>query len=124
MPLVADTVAQVNGLGDNIFLGLGNRFYEGQMVQYHNLTGADVGGLVHRVGQHEAGRRPPGGLGLGPYGGVAVQLGVADDAQERQHQLVEGGHGAVGEDRRSVGVDAGGQLVGDEAADRRPSRPR
>jgi hypothetical protein len=93
-----------------------------ELVETHRdqvgVAEQDVGGLVHGVGQHETGRRPAGRLGLGLDGGVAVQLGVADQAQEGQHQLVEGGHGAVGEDRRPVGVDARGQVVGDDAADR------
>jgi hypothetical protein len=36
---------QVSGLNDRIFLGLGNRFHEGQMVQYQVTSGNAIGGL-------------------------------------------------------------------------------
>ncbi|MEH3078766.1 MAG: hypothetical protein PGN11_19240, partial [Quadrisphaera sp.] len=44
--------------------------------------------------------------------GVAAQLGVGDQAEERQQQLVERRDRAVREHRRPRGVDAGGQVVG------------
>ena len=44
--------------------------------------------------------RRAGGRRLVLDRGVALQLGDADQAQERQHQLVQGGHRTVGEDRR------------------------
>lgn len=77
----------------------------------------DVGGLVDGVGEHQRARGPAGRLGLGPHGRVAVEFGIADQAQERHDELVESGACAVGEDQAPVGVEAGGQVVRDEAAD-------
>ena len=47
--------------------------------------------------------------------GIAPHLGHADQAEERQQQLVQRLHLAVREDRRPAGVDAHGQVVGDLA---------
>ena len=80
----------------------------------------DVGGLVHRVGEHERGHRRAAGRGhLLLDGRVASHLGDADEAQERHDQLVQGSDLAVGEDRRAVGIDADREVVGDEARPRR-----
>lgn len=78
----------------------------------------DVCGLVDGVGQEEAGHGAAvGGVGFGFDGGVAAQFGVCDQGQEGQHELVEGGDGRVGEDGCFFGVNAHGDVVGDEGAD-------
>ena len=81
------------------------------------LAEQDVRGLVDRVGQQQpADRGDAGGGRLVLDRGVALQLGDAHQAQERQHQLVERRDGRVREDRRPLGVEAGGDVVDDQAA--------
>ena len=53
------------------------------------------------------------GLHLGLDRGVARQLGLGHQRQERQHELVCGGHGGVRVDHGLVGVDAAGKVVHD-----------
>ena len=94
----------------------------GELVLAHGhdvrLAEEDIGGLVDRVGQHEARHRAAlGRLQLGLHGRVAVQLRLGDQGEEGQHQLVEGRDRRVVEDRGALGVDARGQVVGDEAED-------
>ena len=110
-------VALVEALGDQACL-----LEVGELVLAHGhdvrLAEEDVGGLVDRVGQHEARHRAAlGRLQLGLHGRVAVQLRLGDQGEERQHQLVEGRNRRVVEDRGPLGVDARGQVVGDEAED-------
>ena len=82
------------------------------------LAEEDVGGLVDRVGEHEARHRAAlGRLQLSLHGRVAVQLRLGDQGEEGQHQLVKGRDRRVVEDRGALGVDARGQVVGDEAED-------
>ena len=81
------------------------------------LAEEDVAGLVHRVGQQQAGERMARGLLLGLDGGVAVQLAFAHQAQEGQHQLVERRHGRMREDHGLGGVDASGHVVDDHVVD-------
>ena len=57
------------------------------------------------------------GLHLGLDGGVALQQGLGDERQERQHELVCRGHGGVRVDHRLVGVQAAGQVVDDHVVD-------
>ena len=66
---------------------------------------------MHRVGEQQAGQRVAGSLHLGLHGRVAVQLGLGDQGQERQQQLVLGRHGGVGEHHGLVRVNAGGHVV-------------
>ena len=66
---------------------------------------------MHGVGEQQAGQRVAGGLHLGLHGGVAVQLGLGDEGEERQQQLVLGRHGGVGEHHGLGRVDAGGHVV-------------
>ena len=61
-------------------------------------------------------RGDAGRLGLVLDRGVALQLGDADQAEERQHQLVERRHRGVGEDRRLLGVEARGDVVEEQVA--------
>ena len=94
----------------------------GELVLAHGhdvrLAEQDVGGLVDRVGQHEAGHRAAlGRLQLSLHRRVAVQLRLGDEGQERQHQLVEGRDRRVVEDRGALRVDARGQVVGNQAED-------
>ena len=77
------------------------------------LAEQDVAGLVHRVGEQKAGELVARGLHLGLDGGVARQLGLGDQRQERQHELVGGGHGGVRVNHGLVGVDAAGKVVHD-----------
>ena len=81
----------------------------------HNVTLAeqDVAGLVYRIGEQKAGELVARGLHLGLDGGVASQLGLGDQRQERQHELVGGGHGGVRVDHGLVGVDTAGKVVHD-----------
>ena len=81
----------------------------------HNVTLAeqDVAGLVYRIGEQKAGELVARGLHLGLDGGVARQLGLGDQRQERQHELVGGGHGGVRVDHGLVGVDTAGKVVHD-----------
>ena len=82
------------------------------------LAEEDVGGLVNRVGEHQAAHGPPvGGLQLRLHRGVAVQLGLGDQGQEGQHQLILGGDRRVSEDRRALRVHAHRQGVGDQGQD-------
>ena len=61
----------------------------------HDVTLAeqDVAGLMHRVGEQKAGELVARGLHLGLDRGVARQLGLGHQRQERQHELVCRGHG-------------------------------
>jgi len=78
----------------------------------------DVGCLVGRVGEQQPAHGAPAGrLGLSLDRRVALKLGDADQAEESQHQLVEGGHGTVGEDGRGVRVEPGGQVVRHQSTD-------
>ena len=82
------------------------------------LAEQDVGGLVDGVREHEAGhRRQPRGRELVLDRRVARELRDADQAQERHEQPVERLDLGVGEDRRPVGVDADGEVVGHERVD-------
>ena len=81
-------------------------------------TEEDVGGLVGGVGEHQRGGRSAAGHGdLVLDGRVAAELGDADQAEEREDELVELGHLTVREDDRPVGVDADCEVVGDEPLD-------
>jgi hypothetical protein len=76
------------------------------------LAEQDVGGLVRRIGEHQAADGGlPGLCDLVLDGGVAAEFGDRDQAEEGQQQLVEGGDRAVGEDRAAVRVDADGEIV-------------
>ena len=77
------------------------------------LAEQDVAGLMHRVGEQKAGELVARGLHLGLDRGVARQLGLGHQRQERQHELVCGGHGGVRVDHGLVGVDAAGKVVHD-----------
>ena len=77
------------------------------------LAEQDVAGLVHRVGEQKAGELVARGLHLGLNRGVARQLGLGDQRQERQHELVGCGHGGVRVDHGLVGVDTAGKVVHD-----------
>ena len=66
---------------------------------------------MHRVGEQQAGQRMAGSLHFGLHGRVAVQLGLRDQGQERQHELVLGRNGGMGKDHGLVRVDAGGHVV-------------
>ena len=77
------------------------------------LAEQDVAGLMHRIGEQKAGELVARGLHLGLDRGVARQLGLGDQRQERQHELVGGGHGGVRVDHGLVGVDAAGKVVHD-----------
>ena len=68
---------------------------------------------MHRVGEQKAGKLVARGLHLGLDRGIARQLGLGDQRQERQHELVGGGHGGVSVDHGLVGVDAAGKVVHD-----------
>ena len=94
----------------------------GELILAHGhdvrLAEEDVGGLVDRVGEHETRHCAAlGRLQLSLHGRVAVQLRLGDQGEEGQHQLVEGRNRRVVEDRGALGVDARGQVVGDEAED-------
>ncbi|GAA4998961.1 hypothetical protein GCM10025734_33120 [Kitasatospora paranensis] len=79
------------------------------------LAEEDVGGLVDGVGEHQSADGGSSGVGdLVLDGRVPVELGHADQAEERQHQLVECGYRAVGEDGGPCGFDPGRQVVEDE----------
>ena len=78
----------------------------------------DVGGLMDRVGEHQARRRRQArrrALLLDRR--VAPELGDADEAEERDQQLVELGNLGVREDRRPLGIDADRQVVGHQLLD-------
>ena len=77
------------------------------------LAEQDVAGLVHRVGEQKSGELVARGLHFGLNRGVARQLGLGHQRQERQHELVCGGHGGVSVDHGLVGVDAAGKVVHD-----------
>ena len=77
------------------------------------LAEQDVAGLVHRVGEQKAGELVARGLHLGLDRGVARQLGLGDQRQERQHELVCGGCGGVRVDHGLVGIDTAGKVVHD-----------
>ncbi len=74
----------------------------------------DVGGLMHRIGEQQRAHRAAGGERLGLDRGVAVQLGIRDQRQERQHQLIQRRHQRMREDDRAVRVDAGREVLGDQ----------
>ncbi len=78
----------------------------------------DVRRLVHGIGEHQA---ADGGLprvrDLVLDRGVAAEFRDRDQAQERQQQLVELGHGAVVEDHRPLGVDPGREVVQQQPLD-------
>ena len=77
------------------------------------LAEQDVASLVHRVGEQKAGKLVARCLHLGLDGGVARQLGLGHQRQERQHELVGGGHGGVRVDHGLVGIDTAGKVVHD-----------
>ncbi len=80
------------------------------------LAEQDVGGLVDGIGEHQpADGGLPGVRDLVLDRGIAAEFGDADQAEEGQQQLVERGHGAVGEDRGAVRVGAGGEVVDHQA---------
>ena len=81
------------------------------------LAEQDVGGLVHREGQHQPGHGTVGRGQLVLDGRVAAQLRVGDQSEEGQHQLVQGGHCRMGEDDRPLGIDPSGQVVGHHVVD-------
>jgi hypothetical protein len=79
----------------------------------------DVGGLVDRIGEEQAAQAAAvAGRRLGLDGGVALQLGDADQAQERQQELVERRNRAMGEDRRRGGVDSRGKVIQHQPSNR------
>ena len=53
---------------------------------------------------------------LGLHRGVAHELRFGAQRKERQHQLVERGHGGMGEDDGLLRIDAAGQVVDDHVA--------
>ena len=63
------------------------------------------------VGQKQARQLVAGGFLLGLDRRVALQLGLGHEREEGQHELVELGDGAVGEDHGLCRVDAAGQVV-------------
>jgi hypothetical protein len=77
-----------------------------------------VGGLMDRVGEHQArdGTRA-GRRDLLLDRGIAPDLGDADQAEERNQELVERLHLAVGKDDRPGRVYSDRQVVGHEAVD-------
>ena len=77
------------------------------------LAEQNVAGLVHRIGEQKAGELVARGLHLGLDGGVACQLGLGDQRQERKHELVGGGHGGVRVDHGLGGVDTASKVVHD-----------
>ncbi len=89
----------------------------GELVLAHGdavgLAEQDVAGLVHGVGEEQAGEGVARGLLLGLDRGVAQELALAHEGEERQHELVERRHGRVAEDRGPLGVDAHGEVVED-----------
>ncbi|MPN14452.1 hypothetical protein SDC9_161779 [bioreactor metagenome] len=79
------------------------------------LAEENVRGLVHREGEHQSAHRT---IGIGQLvldRGVTAQLGVGDQRQKRQQQLVQWGNRRVRKDRRARRVDAHRQVVGDGA---------
>ena len=83
-------------------------------------AGQDVGRLMHRVGEHQAGhRRRAGRRHLVLDGRIPADLGDADQAQERQQKLVKRLDLAVREDGGPIRVDADGQVVGYQSEDDR-----
>ena len=110
-------VAPVEALGDQARL-----LQVRELVLAHGhqigLAEQDVGGLMDRIGQQQpAHGAPVGGLQLGLDGGVAVQLGLGDQGQEGQHELIGRRHRRVGEDRRTLRVHAHRQGVGHQGQD-------
>ena len=84
----------------------------GHLVLAHGhdvaLAEQDVARLVHGVGEQKARERVAGRVLLGLHRGVAQKLGLRDEREERQHELVQGRHGRVREDDGLGGVDAAG----------------
>ena len=68
---------------------------------------------MHGIGQKQAGQSVARRLLFGLHRGVALQLGLADERQERQHKLVERRDGRMREDGGLLGIDARGQVVHD-----------
>ena len=69
---------------------------------------------MDRVGQQQTGQCVAGSLHLGFDGRIAVQFGLGDERQERQHELVFGRHGGVRVDHGLFRIDAGGHVVEDQ----------
>lgn len=78
----------------------------------------DVGGLVDRIGQEQPAQGAFAGcLRFGLHRRVATQLCDRDQAQERQHQLIERGHRTVRKHGRGRGVDASCEIVQQQFTD-------
>ncbi len=69
---------------------------------------------MHRVGEQQSGQCVAGCLHFGLHGRVAVQLGLRDQRQERQHELVFRRNGGMRVDHGLFRVDAGRHVVEDE----------
>jgi hypothetical protein len=77
----------------------------------------DVGRLVHGVGEHQGRCRAAADGDLVLHRRVPAQLRDADEAEEREHELVQLGDLAVGEDDGAVGIDSRRQVIGDQPLD-------
>ena len=81
------------------------------------LAEQDVTRLVHRVGEQKARELVSACLHLCLHRGVALELGLGDEGEERQHELVCRWHGRVRVDHGLVRVDAAGKVVHDHVVD-------
>ena len=92
-----------------------------QLVAPHGhhvaLAKEDVARLVHRIGEEEPGELVARGLHLGLHGGVALQLRLAHQREERQHELVGRRHRGMRVDHGLSRIDAAGQVVHDHVVD-------
>lgn len=81
------------------------------------LAEENVAGLVDRVCQKQAGERMARCLLLGLDGWIALELGLAHEREERQHELIERGNCGVREDHRLGRINAAGKVVNDDVID-------
>ena len=86
-----------------------------QLVLAHRhdvaLAEQDVARLVHRIREQKPRERMARRVHLGLHRGVAQKLGLGDQRQEGQHELVQRRNGRMREDDGLLGIDAAGQVV-------------
>ncbi len=77
----------------------------------------NVARLMHGIGEQKPGELMAGCLLLGLNGGVALKLCLTDEAQKRQHELVECRNLRMGKDHRLCRVNACGHVIDDDVID-------